>query len=130
MVSIFTTLTQVRGLTTQLVSNKNIIFYVIQNYTVKYNYSFLWIIFLNLAIVINPKFTESKNNEIWNTINGHIYKLKQDVFKQAGVSIEVYTTTNIKLSRGKAKSNYLCVLLKIQLNSLELSSSKFIVSYI
>lgn len=83
----------------------------------------MWIILLNLAIVINPTFTESKNNEIWNTINGHIYKLKQDVFKQAGVSIEVYTTTNIKLSRGKAKSNYLFVLLKIQLNSLELSSS-------
>ncbi|XP_060858519.1 ionotropic receptor 93a [Metopolophium dirhodum] len=52
-----------------------------------------------VAIIINPKFTASKNNEIRNTINGHIYKLKQDVFKQAGVSVEVYATTNIKLSR-------------------------------
>lgn len=62
----------------------------------------MWNILL-IAIIINPEFTASKNNEIWNTINGHIYKLKQDVFKQAGVSVEVYTKTNIKLSKGKAK---------------------------
>jgi len=76
------------------------------------------IILLNLAIIINPKFTTSKNNEIWNTINGHIYKLKQDVFKQAGVSIEVYTTTHIKLSRGKAKSNCIFVVCNIK-NTIE-----------
>jgi len=91
----------------------------------------LWIIVLNLAIIINPKFTSSKNNEIWNTINGHIYKLKQDVFKQAGVSVEVYTTTNIKLSRGKVKSNCnIFILFKIQLNPLELLSTKSSVLYL
>lgn len=63
----------------------------------------MWIILINLAIVINPKFTANKYNDIWNTINGHVYKLQQDVFKQAGVSVEVYTTTNIKLSKGKVK---------------------------
>ncbi|KAF0772645.1 ionotropic receptor 93a-like, partial [Aphis craccivora] len=69
-----------------------------------------------VAIIINPKFTANKNNEIWNTINGHINKLKQDVFKQAGVSVEIYTKTNIKLSRGKTKSNCILVVLYLQNN--------------
>jgi hypothetical protein len=63
----------------------------------------MWIILFYSAIIINPKFAGNKNNEIWTTIDGHIQKLKQDVFKQAGVSVEIYTKTNIKLSRGKAK---------------------------
>lgn len=54
-------------------------------------------------IIINPNFAASTNNEIWNIVNGHIDKLKQDIFKQAGVSVEIYAKTNIKLSKGKTK---------------------------
>lgn len=55
---------------------------------------------LILAIIINPKFTASTNNEIWNTINGHIEKFKKDIFKQVGVSVNIYTRVDIKLTRG------------------------------
>lgn len=60
---------------------------------------------MNLVIIINPKFASSTNNEIWDTVNGHIDKLKQDIFKQAGVSVEIYKKSDIKLSRGKIKSD-------------------------
>jgi hypothetical protein len=56
---------------------------------------------MNLVIIINPKFISSANNEIWNTVNGHVDKLKEDIFKQAGVSVEIYKKTDIKLSRSK-----------------------------
>lgn len=129
MVSICTTLTLVQEITTQLVSNekKRITSFKIIGIINYINYClFIWIILLNSAIIINPKFTANKNNEIWSTINGHINKLKQDVFKQAGVSVEIYTKTNIKLSRGKAKLNYiLVVILTKQLNSLELLSTGY-----
>lgn len=62
-------------------------------------------ILMNLVIIINPKFASSTNNEIWDTVNGHIDKLKQDIFKQAGVSVEIYKNSDIKLSRGKIKSD-------------------------
>lgn len=52
-------------------------------------------------IIINPKFASNTNNEIWNNINGHVDKLKQDIFKQAGVSVQIYTNSDIKLSKGK-----------------------------
>lgn len=57
--------------------------------------------FINSVIIINPKFAASANSEIWNTINGHIDKLKQDIFKQAGISVELYKRSDIKLTRGK-----------------------------
>lgn len=65
-------------------------------------------------VIINPKFAASTNNEIWNTINGHIDKLKQDIFKQAGVFVEIYSRTDIKLSKGKVNifyyyKNYICI---------------------
>lgn len=61
------------------------------------------IILMNSVIIINPKFISSMstNNEIWNTVNEHVDKLKQDIFKQAGVSVEMYKKTDIKLSRGE-----------------------------
>ncbi|XP_050529365.1 ionotropic receptor 93a isoform X2 [Daktulosphaira vitifoliae] len=52
-----------------------------------------------IAIIINPKFAISTKNKIWETVNTHVQKLKQDIFKQAGVSVELHTKTNIKLSR-------------------------------
>lgn len=52
------------------------------------------------VIIIDSKFASSTNSEIWETINGHIEKLKQGVFKQAGVSVDIYTKTDIKLTRG------------------------------
>lgn len=58
---------------------------------------------MNLVIIINPKFASNTNNEIWNTVNGHIDQLKQDIFKQAGVSVEMYKRSDIKLTRGKIK---------------------------
>lgn len=56
-----------------------------------------------LVIIINPKFAASTKNEIWSTVNGHIDKLKQDIFRQAGVSVEIYKRSDIKLSKGKIK---------------------------
>lgn len=56
-----------------------------------------------LVIIINPKFAASTKNEFWNTVNGHTDKLKQDIFKQARVSVEVYRRFDIKLSKGKIK---------------------------
>lgn len=59
-----------------------------------------------LVIIIDSKFASSTNIEIWKTINGHVEKLKQGVFKQAGVSVDVYTRTDIKLTKGSFKSNF------------------------
>lgn len=64
-------------------------------------------------IIINPKFAASTNNEIWNTINGHIDKLKQNIFKQAGVSVEIYGRSDIKLSKGNIK--YILYLINVLL---------------
>lgn len=55
---------------------------------------------LILAIIINQNFAASKNNEIWTIINGQIEKLRKDIFKQAGVSVIIYTRADIKLTRG------------------------------
>lgn len=62
---------------------------------------YIIIILKHLVIIINPDFSANSNNEIWDIVNKHVTKLKQDIFKQSGVSVDIFTNIDIKLTKGK-----------------------------